>query len=130
MATFGQKGSFLGFTYNNIHSSTLGITRIISNRLTDNLIPSLKDITTNVDGKNGMAIWGAYYTKRVFTVSFAFQGLDESQFQLLQQFSQAKAIHVLMKHPIKSIPQKSLVKQCSNMQYLMMAQDIIMAKAV
>jgi hypothetical protein len=36
--------SFLGFTFNNIHSSELGIVRIISNgRFNINLLPDMSD---------------------------------------------------------------------------------------
>jgi len=67
------KGSFLGFTYNNRHSSTLGITRISdSNRYQDKLIPTLKEITSDINGVDGILYFGTKYTKRDISVSFAF----------------------------------------------------------
>jgi len=68
----GHRGSWLGFTFNGIHSSTLGITRITDKRVTDKLTPTTKDTTVNVEGVDGVLYWGSKYTKRDFSVPFAF----------------------------------------------------------
>lgn len=96
MATKGHRGSWLGFTYNGIHSSTLGITRTISGRFNKNLIPTTKDTTANIEGVDGMVYWGTKYTKRDIAVPFAFQGMSEAQLLALRYFSQARAIHDLI----------------------------------
>lgn len=92
----GHRGSFLGFTYNGIHSSTLGLTRISVKRYTDNLIPSLRDTTTSIEGTDGMVYWGTKYVKRVFTVSFAFQGISAAQVASTRKFLDGKVIRDLI----------------------------------
>ena len=92
MANQGHRGSWLGFTYNGIHSSTLGITRISNNRYTDNIIPIVKDTTSTIEGIDGMKYWGSKYTKRVITVPFAFQNMSRVQLSKLISFGQAKII--------------------------------------
>lgn len=97
MSNKGHRGSFLGFTYNNIHSSTLGITRVSSGkRYTDNLVPSLKDVTSDIVGATGTVYFGTYYTKRVLSVPFAFDGLTEAQIKQIQTLWHDKAIHNLV----------------------------------
>lgn len=97
MLNKGHRGSFLGFTYNNIHSSTLGITRVSSSkRYTDNLIPSLKDITSDIVGATGTFYFGTNYTKRVISVPFAFDGLTEAQIKQIQLIWHDKQIHDLI----------------------------------
>mgnify|MGYP003311611958 CR=1 FL=1 len=50
----GQRGSFLGFTFNNVHSSVLGITRTSDgSRFNYNLVPSLKDLVVEPTGVDG-----------------------------------------------------------------------------
>jgi hypothetical protein len=49
----GQKGPFLGFTFNNIHSSIIGITRTCSGRYEDTLIPQLKDLAIDKVSTDG-----------------------------------------------------------------------------
>lgn len=97
MSNKGHRGSFLGFTYNNIHSSTLGITRVSSgSRYADDLVPSLKDVTTTIVGATGTVYFGTYYTKRVLSVSFAFDGLTENQIRDIQVKWHDKQIHDLI----------------------------------
>ena len=97
METQGHQGSFLGFTYNGIHSSALGITHIsTSDRYADNLIPTLRDTTASIQGIDGMVYWGTVYTKRSFTVSFAFDGMSEEFLKNLRNFLDGKYIRDLI----------------------------------
>ena len=97
MSEKGHRGSFVGFTYNNIHSSTLGITRVSSSsRYTDALIPTLKDVTTDIVGTSGVVYFGTTYVKRQFSVSFAFDGLTETQISSIQTSWHDKQIHDLI----------------------------------
>lgn len=97
MSEKGHRGSFVGFTYNNIHSSTLGITRVSSSsRYTDALIPTLKDVTTDIVGTSGVVYFGTTYVKRQFSVSFAFDGLTEAQIRNIQTNWHDKQIHDLI----------------------------------
>lgn len=86
----------MGFTYNNIHSSTLGITRVISNRYDDNLVPTLKDITADIIGVDGKVYFGTNYTKREISVSFAFVDLTEKQMRDMYILWNGKQIHDLI----------------------------------
>jgi hypothetical protein len=75
----GLRGSFLGFTYNGIHSSVLGITRTINgSRFSKNLTPELKNVTIEKPKNNGQYWYGATYSQRNFQVSFAFEEITES----------------------------------------------------
>lgn len=97
MSNMGHRGSYLGFTYNDIHSSTLGITRVSSSkRYTTELVPSLKDITTSLPGAAGSVYFGTYYTKRVLSVPFAFDGLTQEQITNIQLVWHDKRIHDLI----------------------------------
>lgn len=97
MSNYGQRGSFLGFTYNNIHSSTLGITRVSSsNRQNDNLIPTTKEVATDIVGATGKVYFGTTYAKRDISVSFAFEGLTEEQLRQMHVLWDGKNIHDLI----------------------------------
>ena len=98
------KGSYLGFTYNGIHSSTLGITRIsVSNRQSINLLPTLKDSTGNIEGVDGVTYFGTKYTKREIPVNFAFENLSQQQLELIKTLFDSKEISSLIfdEHPYK-----------------------------
>lgn len=97
MATLGYTGSYLGLTYNGIHSSTLGLTRVSnSNRQTENLIPTLKDVTSDIVGTDGNVYFGTDYTKRVFSVSFVFDGLTLEQLKQIKMIWMDRNIHDLI----------------------------------
>ena len=56
------KGDFLGFTYNGIHSSELGIFRVSDgSRYTENLLPTIQDKTVQVPGADGTYYFGSYF---------------------------------------------------------------------
>ena len=75
---FGFRGSFLGFTYNKVHSSVLGITRVINgNRIEAKLSPEMKEIKTEKINSEGAYYFGATYSKKVFNIDFAFEELSE-----------------------------------------------------
>ena len=92
-----QKGSFIGFTFDGIHSSQLGIFRTSdSNRYQTNLIPKLMDITTDLPTTTGLYYWGTNYGNREFSVSYAFFGLSERQLGQLKEFFSGKKIAPLI----------------------------------
>lgn len=93
----GQRGSFLGFTYNNIHSSVLGITRTSSgDRFSYNLTPQLKDSLAEVPNENGQYFFGTNYKTREFTINYAFDGVTEYQLGLIKNCWNDKQIHDLI----------------------------------
>jgi hypothetical protein len=56
---------FVGFTYNGVHSSDLGIVRVSEgSRFNENLLPTIQDKTVQVQGGDGTYYFGSYYTQR------------------------------------------------------------------
>ena len=91
------KGDYMGFTYNNKHSSELGIVRVSDgSRFNENLLPTMQDKTAQVPGGDGTYYFGSYYTQRQFTVNFAFDGLTEQQVQDLRNHFGDKKVHDLI----------------------------------
>lgn len=90
-------GPFIGFTFNGIHSSDLGIVRQSdSDRYTDNLIPVYTDKTVAVPGGDGTYYFGSNFTQRVFDFSIAFDFLTEENLRKLKQLLGDKNPHELI----------------------------------
>ena len=71
---------YVGFTFNGIHSSSLGIVRTSEgSRFNENLLPTIQDKTVQIPGGDGMYHFGSYYTQKQFNVSYAFDSLTEEQ---------------------------------------------------
>lgn len=92
-----QKGSFIGFTFGNRHSSKLGILRTSkSDRYDIHLLPQIKDTTVSLDGVDGAQYWGSSYSQKEIPISFAFYGLTDEQLQQLKRVFNDKKIHDLI----------------------------------
>ena len=90
-------GDFIGFSYNGVHSSELGIFRTSEgSRFNENLLPASKDVIVQVPGGDGTYYFGSYYTQRSITISYAFDELTENQFEYLKQVFGDKKIHPLV----------------------------------
>lgn len=93
----GIRGSFLGFTYNGIHSSIMGVTRINeSTRYNESLLPSCKDRSADRLGNDGQFFYGTTYTKRDIVVNYAFEGLTAEQQSLITRHWLDDKIHALI----------------------------------
>ena len=91
------KGDFLGFTFNGVHSSELGIFRVSDgSRYTENLLPTIQDKTVQIPGADGMYYYDSAYTQRQFNLSIAFDGMTEEQFINLKKLLGDKKIHNLI----------------------------------
>lgn len=91
------KGSFIGFTFGNRHSSQLGIFRTSnSNRYETILSPSMTDIVTGLDTTDGQYYWGTTYSKKDIPISFAFYGMSDTQITQLKQILNDKKLHPLI----------------------------------
>lgn len=91
------KGDFLGFTFNGVHSSELGITRISDgSRYSENLIPTLQDKTTQVPGSDGTYYHGTQYTQKPISFPIAFDDLSEAQLRRLKALFGAKGVFDLI----------------------------------
>lgn len=88
---------FIGFTFNNIHSSELGIKRISDgSRFNESLLPTIQDKTVQVPGGDGMYYFGSYYTQRQFNIPYAFDALTEEQLARLKRLFGDKKPHDLI----------------------------------
>ena len=88
---------YVGFTFNGVHSSSLGIVRISDgSRFNENLLPTVQDKTVQVPGGDGMYHFGGFYTQRQFNVSYAFDSLTEEQLAKIKELFGDKKIHELI----------------------------------
>lgn len=81
-----MKGDFLGFSFDGIHSSRLGITRVSDgDRYNESLVPEIEDKIVPVPGENGSYFFGSLYRTKPITIQIAFDSLTESQFRQLRK---------------------------------------------
>lgn len=93
----GSRGSFLGFTYNGIHSSIVGITRTShGNANEERLIPIMKDLSVDNVGSDNSYHFGTLYTKREFVVNFCYEEMTEQQKKLITKMWKDGEIHDLI----------------------------------
>ena len=91
------KGDFIGFTFDGIHSSELGIVRVSGgDRYEEALVPSLSLKTTNVPGGDGSYYFGTSYTQRNINLQIAFDSLTQQQFMRLIAVFGTKKISTLI----------------------------------
>ena len=91
------KGDFTGFTFNGVHSSELGLTRVSDNsRYTENLYPTIQDKTVQIPGADGTYYFGSFYTQRPINISVAFDDVSEEQLQNIKRIFGDKKIHDLI----------------------------------
>lgn len=114
-----RNDDFTGFSFNGIHSSTLGIVRVTNgNRHEVNILPSVKDITTDVPGGDGVYFYRANYQKYEMTFNIAFEDMDENQIRFLCNFYKSKGLFklILDENPYKIYKAKG--KGISNIKYV------------
>lgn len=93
----GMKGSYLGFTFNGIHSSDFGITRTSDgSRFNQGLLPTIQDKTAQIPGQPGSVLQSSNYGTKVFSVSFAYDDITELQLQKMSAWLGDKKIHELI----------------------------------
>ena len=95
------KGTHIGFSYgkpgNLIHSSAMGIVRVSEgNRYTDNLLPTAQEKTAQVPGNDGTYYFGTYYTQKSFSLSVAFDEVDDTKLRQMRQLFGEKGLHQLI----------------------------------
>ena len=90
-------GDFIGFTFNGVHSSDMGIIRTSNgSRFNENLLPASTDKTVQIPGGDGTYYFGSNYTQRQIPISIATDELTETQFRQLKQWLGDKQIHPLV----------------------------------
>ena len=90
-------GDFIGFTFNGVHSSDMGIIRTSDgSRFNENLLPASTDKTVQIPGGDGTYYFGSNYTQKQIPISIATDELTETQFRQLKQWLGDKQIHPLV----------------------------------
>jgi len=92
-----QKGDFLGFKFDNKHSSDLNIVRTSDgDRFEEQIIPEVKDIAVEVPGMDGEYYFGSTYGPRSFDISIAYDHLTQEDFRKLRRIYGCKHIGELI----------------------------------
>ena len=117
------KGDFIGFSFNEHRSESLGIVRVSDgSRYNEDLVPTTQDKTVQIPGGDGFYYFGSDYTQKPFTIPIAFDGLTEKQFRELQQVFGTKELGKLVfdERPYKYYMVKSSKPQ---LKYICFEQD-------
>lgn len=90
-------GDFIGFTFDNIHSSELGLTRVSNgSRYESNLLPSFQDALVQPDGKDGSYYFGTTYKEKPIKIQTAFDSITEVQYRKIIETFSDKKLHKLI----------------------------------
>lgn len=117
------KGDFIGFSFNEHRSESLGIVRVSDgSRYNEDLVPTTQDKTVQVPGGDGFYYFGSDYTQKPFTIPIAFDELTEKQFRELQQVFGTKELGKLVfdERPYKYYMVKSSKPQ---LKYICFGKD-------
>lgn len=88
-----MKGDFLGFSFDGIHCSTLGITHVSSSdRYEEELFPEVKDKTIEIPNNHGEYYYGSTYGTRTFEINIAYDSVTEKQFRKIRQLFSTRKI--------------------------------------
>ena len=88
-----MKGDFIGFSFDGIHSSTLGIIRVSDGDwYNEQLQSDFEDRQTFVTGRDGEYYFGSDYKARIIKISIAFDSVTEKQFRLINHVFSTKKI--------------------------------------
>lgn len=78
---------FLGFKFNNRHSSEFGIIRVSGgSRYNSDVLPNVKDNTIEIPGRDGKVFLNSSYDPIQFSFSFAYDELTEVQMRAMKQW--------------------------------------------
>ena len=100
----GKQQDFIGFTFDGVHSSDLGILRVSSgSRFSEDLLPSFTDQTLTNPGSEETYYFGTTYTQRVINIDIAYDNMTELQKRKLTQLLGQKKLSKLIfdEHPYK-----------------------------
>lgn len=91
------KGDFIGFTFNNVHSSSLNLIRVSNgNRYEENLLPEFTDLIVTPAGRDGGYYFGSSYKTRNFNLEIAFDNISELNYRDIVALFSDKKIHDLI----------------------------------
>ena len=118
------KGDFIGFTFNDKHSSELGIVRTSDgSRFNENLLPVYSDKTVVVPGEDGTYYFGSNFTQRVFDIPIAFDSLTEKQFRDLRGIFGDKKIHNLIFDEAPYKVYQARINENPSLKYICVDED-------
>ena len=92
----GMKGDLLGFTFNNIHSSALGLTRTLNGLYEKKTSSGFRDIVLQMPKSNLTHYFGTTLDERTIQIDFAFEGLSDVQLSAIKKSWNDKDLHDLI----------------------------------
>ena len=89
---------FIGFTYNGEHSiNNYNIYRTSDgNRYNDSLVPSMNDKTADIPGGDGQYYFYTKHKTKQFSISIAFDKLDQQKYDKMRTWLDGRGIHNLI----------------------------------
>lgn len=88
-----MKGDFIGFSFDGVHCSELGITRVSDgDRYDEELFPEINDRSSEIIGENGENYFGSEYRAKSFPIKIAFDSITETQFRRIRRLFGTKKI--------------------------------------
>ena len=86
-------GDYIGFQLNGVHSSELGIVRVSDgSRYKMTLLPELNNITSDVNGMDGIYYFDSNFKQKEFSLSIAYDALTEEQLSKLINLLSTKTL--------------------------------------
>ena len=77
---------FVGFSFDGIHSSELGILRVSEgDRYEETLHPEIEDLKVDIPGLDGNYYFNSNFKTRSISISIAFDSMTELQFRKLRR---------------------------------------------
>ena len=118
-------GSYLGFMFDDLHSSDMGLVRTSDgSRYIDNFLADFQDRTAQASGADGTYYYGTYFNKRNFTINVAFEALSDSQIRDMKRRFGDRKLHKLI---FDETPYKYYWVKCSSSPtFKMLAFDTYM----
>jgi len=84
---------FVGFEFNEHHSSELGIMRVSDgDRYNETLHPNFQDKTVDIPGGDGVYFFNSYYNNKPFNINIGFDSLTEVQLRNLRRIFNGKDV--------------------------------------
>ena len=88
---------FIGFTFNNIHSSSLGIQRMSKGGLISQpFLPTIQDKVENQISADGSVYLGTKQQTLSFQIDFVYGPIGEASFQAIKSFCESKTLGPLI----------------------------------
>lgn len=110
---------FIGFSFDNIHSSTLNILRVSDgDRYEEELHPDINDRTLEITGLDGEYFFGTNFAPKEISISIAFDSVTEKQFRQIRRLFGTKKVCDLIfdERPYKVY--KAKVKEPVELEYI------------